>query len=391
MIAAHCAMSIKKDAYEAGREAMGQSMAKLSHRPDAIWVFGAISYDQARLLEGIRSLAGDIPLIGCTTDGEISSSGLSTDSVVVLSLASDHIRFRTLAVESLSRDSLAAGISLGNKLQGTGCSYLQIFSDGLTGNATQIIGGIKQVLGNKIRIAGGTAGDGGAFTRTYQYCDDRLLTDSIVAIAFIGDFHLGSGGESGWIPFGVAKRVTKSIGNVVYELDGQPALQVYEKFLGKYASCLPAVGVEYPLALLGTDQPVGAGCDFLCRATMGVDRETGSIAFAGDVPEGCLVKMTMGNEEDVVDAGENAARTAYDNLTKEHPAVLPKVVFIYSCMARKIVLGSKTNEEIMRVKKIVGEDIPVVGFYTYGEYACIGRDGESCFHNETLTLTIIGE
>jgi hypothetical protein len=391
MIEAHSAVSMKKDAFEAGREAMEHSMKKMSRRPDVIWAFGASSFDQAKLLEGMRTVAGDIPLVGCTTDGEISTSGLSTDSVVVLSLASDHIQFRTLAVESLSKNSLSAGVNLGKKLQDTGCKYLQIFSDGLKGNATQIIEGIRQVLGNDIRIAGGTAGDGGEFVCTYQYFNDRLLTDSIVAVAFIGDFHLGTGGESGWIPFGVAKQVTKSIGNVVYELDGQPALQVYEKFLGKYASCLPGVGVEYPLALLGIYHDAVGTNEFICRATMGVDREKGSITFAGDVPEGSMVKMTMGNEEDIILAGENATRIALDNLTQDVSTILPRVVFIYSCMARKIVLGSRTNEEIVKIKNSVGENIPIIGFYCYGEYAPIGRTGVSSFYNETITLTIIGE
>jgi len=391
MIEAHSAVSMKRDAFEAGREAMEHSMKKMSRRPDMIWAFGASSYDQAKLLEGIHTVAGDIPLIGCTTDGEISTTGLSTDSVVVLSLASDHIQFRTIAIESLSKNSRSAGVDLGEKLQDTGCKYLQIFSDGLKGNATQIIEGIKQVLGNDVNIAGGTAGDGGEFICTYQYFNDRLLTDSIVAVAFIGDFHLGTGGESGWIPFGVAKEVTKSIGNVVYELDGQPALQVYEKYLGKYASCLPGVGVEYPLALLGVYHDAVGTNEFICRATMGVDRENGSITFAGDVPEGSMVKMTMGNEGDIILAGENATRIALDNLTKDLSTTVPKVVFIYSCMARKIVLGSKTNEEIVKIKNHIGENVPLIGFYCYGEYAPIGRDGVSGFYNETITLTIIGE
>jgi hypothetical protein len=104
-----------------------------------------------------------------------------------------------------------------------------------------------------------------------------------------------------------------------------------------------------------------------------------------------MVKMTMGNEEDIILAGEDATRMALDNLTQDVSTILPKVVFIYSCMARKIVLGSRTNEEIDKIRNSVGENIPIIGFYCYGEYAPIGRTGVSSFYNETITLTIIGE
>jgi hypothetical protein len=391
MLEAYSAVSTKKDADEAGREAMQRAMGGLTGPPDMIWAFGAISYDQQKLLGGIRSAAGEVPLVGCTTDGEVSTDGLTTDSVVVMALRSDHLKFKTVTIDGLSDGSFAAGVKVGKALKGTGCQYLQIFSDGIKGNATRIIEGIKQELGNDIKVAGGTAGDGGVFSCTYQYCNDEPQTDSIVAVGFIGDFHYGTGVKSGWTPFGMAKRVTRSKGNVVYELDGQPALQVYERFLGKYASCLPAVGVEYPLALLGSNGYTDENGTFVCRATVGVNREEGAITFAGDVPEGSLVKMTMGNEQDVIQAANLAAHDAFGELKANCPTAVVKVAFIYSCMARKIVLGSKTNDEIRQVKQVVGDDTPMVGFYTYGEYAPIGEDRVSCFHNETITLTLLGE
>ena len=388
MIQAFSAVSTQTDSFEAGRQAAGEAVSKLSAKPDMIWAFGAISYDQQRLLDGIAAASPGTPIIGCSTDGEISSSGLTVNSVVALALSSDRVRFRTAYAEHLSKDSYSAGAELAEKFQDLGCSYLQIFSDGLSGNADQIIQGIKAHLGDDIKIAGGTAGDGGDFQRTFQYTDDRAMTDSLVGVAFAGDFGFGNGVGCGWFPVGIAKKVTKAIGNVVYELDGQPALQAYEKFLGRHAVRLPAVGVEYPLGLLGPNGEVGS---FLCRATMGVDRESGSITFAGDVPEGAMVKMTIGNEEDIIQAAGDAARLAMSRLQAKNPELKPKAIFMYSCMARKIVLGSRTNEEILAVRQTIGGDVPVIGFYTYGEYAPAGQSNCSCFHNETVTMTIIGE
>ena len=309
--------------------------------------------------------------------------------MVVLALASDQIKFSTVAVDFLSQDSFKAGIKVGEQFINNNIKYIQIFSDGLLGNGSKIVEGIQKVLGKNINIAGGTAGDGSLFTRTYQYHNDKVLTNSIVSVAFEGDFPFATGVSSGWTPVGMAKEVTKSIDNVVYELDGQPALDVYKKFLGKHASLLPAVGVEYPLGLLGPQGDVEEDGYFLCRATMGVDHEKGSITFAGDVPQGAMVKMTMGNELDIVKAAKEAAQRALDQLKKKN--IQPKVAFLYSCMARKIVLGSRTNEEILAVKEVIGKDFPIIGFYTYGEYAPVGKHHLSCLHNEVATITIIGE
>jgi hypothetical protein len=390
MIQAFSAVSAQQDAFEAGKEAASAAMAKLAAKTIMLWVFGAITYDQQRLMDGIAAAAPEVPVVGCTTDGEISSRGLSLNSVVVMALASDTIRCQTAWVEHLSNDSYGAGARIGEAFQDSGSRYIQIFSDGISGNADQIIQGIKAKMGDDIKIAGGTAGDGGDFKQTHQYIGNKVLTDSITAVAFQGQFGLGTGTACGWFPVGIAKKVTRSVGNVVYELDGQPALQAYEKFLGKYAERLPAVGVEYPLVLLDPERETEEEGYYLCRATVGVDRKAGAIIFAGDVPEGCLVKMTIGNDGDIIQAAKQAALSAMGKLRRNDPDLKPQAIFLYSCMARKIVLGTRTDEEIMAVRQVVGRDVPIIGFYTYGEYAPLGECELSRFHNETATLSIIG-
>ncbi len=390
MIQASSGVSRHKDSLQAGREAAGEALRHLSRPADILWVFSTISHNQQQLLDGVASVAGSIPLVGCSTDGEISSSGLSTDSAVVMAMRSDVIRFHTACVSQLSGGSFDAGADLGRIFSKRNCRYFQIFSDGLTGNAVKIIEGIKSVLGDEILIAGGTAGDGGRFVRTFQYQDGRAVTDSITAVAFEGDFCLGTGIGCGWFPVGTAKKVTRSEANILYELDGHPALPVYEKFLGRYASQLPAVGVEYPLGLLGSREDGEEGDNFICRATMGVDHEKQFIRFAGDIPEGSMVKMTMGNENDLLKAAGKAAHDALADLRRQGPAVQARALFLYSCMARRIVLGSRTAEEIAEIRKITGEDIPIIGFYTYGEYAPAGKRRLSNFHNETMTISVIG-
>jgi len=241
-------------------------------------------------------------------------------------------------------------------------------------------------LGERVPIAGGTAGDSGKFHRTWQFAGRKLLTDAAVAIGFSGNFHLGTGVRSGWSPIGLAKKVTRASGNILYELNGEPALQVYERFLGKHAQNLPAVGVEYPLGLVGRCLDDDHQDYYLLRATMSVDRQRGSIQFAGEIPQGAVVHFTCGDSNSILAATTDAARLAGVELGDASPVM----VFFYSCMARKIVLGQRTQEELDRVRKIFGDAVPVLGFYTYGEYSRISCDHPSLLHNETATISVVG-
>ncbi|MCG6877870.1 MAG: FIST C-terminal domain-containing protein, partial [Deltaproteobacteria bacterium] len=196
----------------------------------------------------------------------------------------------------------------------------------------------------------------------------------------------GVGVQSGWNSIGLTKTVTGACGNKVFELNGEPALKVYERFLGKHASELPAIGVEYPLGLLGKAGDVGETKYSMLRATMSVNREEGSITFAGEIPEGAEVSLTCGDIASVLHASEEAARLAVSDLGNATVAM----IFCYSCMARKIVLGSRTMEEIELIRQKIGPDLPIAGFYSYGEYSPVRCGGISYLHNETATVSVIG-
>jgi hypothetical protein len=336
-------------------------------------------------LEGVNQTAGTRNIVGCTTAGEMSSDGYHKGSAVLGGIISDQIEFSIADVENLSQNFELAGKQLADKLSPS-VQYMQLFSDGISGNGCAILRGIMSVLGEGVPIAGGTAGDSGKFHRTWQFAGRKLLTDAAVAIGFSGDFHLGTGVRSGWSPIGLAKKVTRASGNILYELNGEPALQVYERFLGKHAQNLPAVGVEYPLGLVGRCLDDDHQDYYLLRATMSVDRQRGSIQFAGEIPQGAVVHFTCGDSNSILAATTDAARLAGVDLGDASPVM----VFFYSCMARKIVLGQRTQEELDRVRKIFGHEVPVLGFYTYGEYSRISCDHPSLLHNETATISVVG-
>ena len=230
---------------------MGDGLVKkLGQVPNACWLFCSPEKDLTHLVKGVCEAVGTQTLIGCTTAGEISTDGFSVGSAVLGGIATDQISFETVAIQKISRDSEQAGRDIAKAFSDS-VSYVQLFSDGITGNGCAILRGMESVFTKEIPVAGGTSGDAGKFLKTWQFKGDRVFTDSAVAIGFRGDFKLGTGVWSGWSPIGLPKKVTRSSGNVLYELNGESALKVFERFLGKHARKLPAVGVEYPLGLIG--------------------------------------------------------------------------------------------------------------------------------------------
>lgn len=384
MIRAASVKSHEKFTRSAGCRLGATLKKQLDHVPKACWLFCAPLEGIEELLKGIQEGAGTDQIIGCTSDGEISNSGLSVNSAVLGGIVTDRIDFEIVTVEGLA-DSAAAGRRLAQSLSSTP-KCLQIFSDGLTGNGCALLEGIASVLGDFTPVSGGAAGDNGAFVKTLQFSHGQVYTDAVCGIAFYGDFQMGTGVHSGWVPIGLSKQVTKVRGKVVYELNGEPALDVLYRFLGQHADKLPAIGVEYPLGFKVPSKGENKEELYMLRATMSVDRKERSITFAGEIPEGAMVNLTCGDKTSILEAAETAAKKARFALGNTKA----EIVFCYSCMARKIVLGRRTEEEIDRVRAEFGTQVPIFGFYTYGEFCPISPAAPNYLHNETITLSVLG-
>ncbi len=366
---------------------MGEALQKkLGSPPKACWLFCPPLANLENLIKGICEGAGTDQLIGCTTAGEISSDGLSINSAVLGGIVSDNVDFEIVMAQGLKKDSAATGRQLAKSFSSPP-RYLQIFSDGLSGNGCAILRGIADVLGGTVPVSGGAAGDSGDFIKTLQFAQNQIYSDAICGIGFYGDFQLGTGVQSGWAPVGLAKQVTRAQGKTVYELNGEPALNVYERFLGQHAAKLPAIGVEYPLGFTKFTESADSPGQYVLRATMSVDRKARSITFAGEIPEGAMVNLTCGDKTSILKAAKAAAVEASAAIDDN----IPKVIFCYSCMARKIVLGRSTEEEIDQVQSQFGRQVPIIGFYSYGEFCPQGPTAHSYLHNETITLSVLGD
>ncbi len=358
---------------------------RLGQTPGGCWLFCEPGDKLKEMLNGIGDAVATPNLIGCTGAAEISTTGYSTESVVLGGIASDQIEFEVVHTKNISRDCERAGEELAGKFSSK-VRYVQLFSDGITGNGCALLRGINSILEEQIPIIGGTSGDTGGLNKSWQFSGKSLLSDSAVAIGFTGNFKVGTGVQSGWSPVGLPKKVTRSSGNTLYELNGEPALNVYKRFLGKHAENLPAVGLEYPLGFYGRDGSAAGEDQFILRATMVVNHEKGSITFAGDVPEGTNAHLTCGDSTSLLEAAEKATRLALDELE----GTTPVMVFLYSCMARKNLLGQRTKEEFERINLKLGKKLPILGFYSFGEYCRVKTGGPCLFHNESATISVIG-
>ena len=364
---------------------MAQELVEqLGHTPSACWLFCEPGERMQDLVAGVYAAVGTSNLVGCTTDGEISSHGFSTGSAVLAGITSDTVKFQVAVERNIKTDSQGAGRRLGERLPRS-ARHVQMFSDGLTGNGSALLRGMNEIFGPEVAISGGTAGDARAFTQTWQFIGDTILSDAAVAISFSGDLQVGTGVRSGWIRAGIVKKVTRAAGNTVYQIDGESALAVYRRYLGPLAGKLPAVGVQFPFGMV--DEAESLGDDPVLRAPMALNEAEGSVTFAGEIPEGSTICLcTGGMADNLLNASAEAARRALDAFGTARPAM----IFFYSCMARKMILGPLAGEETQRVSSAVGRGVPVIGFYTYGEY-CPSMNGSQCrLHNETATITIVG-
>jgi hypothetical protein len=237
-------------------------------------------------------------------------------------------------------------------------------------------------------VTGGLAGDGSSFKTTWVIFQGKIYYNAIVAAGFYGDhIHIGYSSRGGWDIFGPERRVTRSQNNVLYELDNKPALALYKEYLGEKASELPASGLLFPLAIW-TDKDSARK---LVRTILGVDENTQSLTFAGDIPTGSTAQLMRANFDRLITGAGEAGEIANDSL--KIPAsnnTNPILAIAISCVGRKLLLGERTEEETEATLESLPKDTQQIGFYSYGELSPYGS-GSCDLHNQTMTLSILCE
>ena len=350
-------------------------------------VFGSVERLEAPgELDKIAAAFPGVTVVGCSTAGEISRNGVVEQraglSVTTLDMNHTDITVERQVISSMAA-SAEAGAALGKALLKPDLRYVMVLSDGLKVNGAELVRGLRSALPATTVISGGLAGDDARFGRTYVVHGKELLSGQVVAVGFYGaKFTARVMSGSGWISFGMDRRVTRSEANVVYEIDGQRALDVYSAYLGDEAANLPATGLLYPLAVR-----LAEGDQGLIRTLLAVDREKGSLTFAGDVNQGSNVRLMHANNQQLV-AGAGAA--AEDACVTTGPAAT-QLALLFSCVGRKLLMGTHIDMEIEEVATHLQPGAVVSGFYTYGEIGYYKDSGHCELHNQTMTVTSLTE
>lgn len=358
--------------------------ALVALKPNLLLVFGAIELLQ-NVAPPLATLFPKAIRAGCTTAGEISREGVSDSTCVVTAIRLDV----TQVVESSTRlvdmdDSHAAGQRLSQQLPLPGLRAVLVFGQGVAINGSALIAGMTEVLGADIPITGGLAGDAAAFQETWVLDHTGVHNDRLVCLGLYGDKLIFSHGSfGGWSPFGPARRVTLCKHNVLYELDGEPALDVYKLYLGELAKDLPASGLLFPFAMLGRDHnEVG-----LIRTILAVDEVAGSLTLAGDIDPDGYLRLMHASTDDLVEGAQAAAQAAQQAIKSQGQSL----ALLVSCVGRKLVMGGRVDEEVEAVGEVFGQGAVLAGFYSYGEISPFKRNAECKLHNQTMTVTCIAE
>jgi len=328
---------------------------------------------------------------GCSTAGEILDRTVDDRSLVALciSFSSTRVRAESVAVSDAAQSGAAAA-ELGRRLAAPDLRHVLVLSDGLLVNGTSLTAGFRASLPAGVHVTGGLAGDGTRFARTAVGLGRQIGSGSVVAIGFYGQhLHVAYGSAGGWEPFGPHRLVTRSEGNVLFELDGQPALTLYKRYLGERAAGLPATGLLFPLCLLDSrNAPRG-----LVRTILAVDEARQSLTFAGDLPQGQYVRLMKANGDALVGGAESAAQAASGpaSASPASPASADRFAVLVSCVGRRLVLGQRVEEEVEAVLAQLGGGLAAIGFYSYGEICPSGLVHSCDLHNQTMTLTVFSE
>jgi hypothetical protein len=350
-----------------------------------VLAFGARGFsDECSAFAELQRKYPNSCLAGCSTSGEIHGDALHDDSISVAVMRFAHTRLALVSAPVRSpSDSANAGDAIARQLEHPSLRAVLLFSDGLTVNGSELIRGINKVLSKEVVVTGGLAGDGDRFKSTWVIRNGAPASGFVTAVGLYGDrVHVGHGSKGGWDVFGPERTVTRSEGNVLFELDGRPALPLYKEYLGERAAGLPATALLFPLALRsqrGDDKR-------LVRTILAVDEARQALVFAGDIPQGCFAQLMRANFDRLIDGAAESAL-----MTRSHGQLqVPCLVVAVSCVGRRLVLGERTEEELERALEICPEGSRQVGFYSYGEISPYST-GSCDLHNQTMTLTTIAE
>jgi hypothetical protein len=338
-------------------------------------------------LNAVMDVYPNLEMIGCTTIAPMSSVSEYVEGSTTLTLfASDVLDFTAGVGTNIRNDIAAAARTAVNDAVGKSNKNPAFVISTPTVEQMDpalVPEAIGEVLGSSIPVFGGGAmpelpmsvpWEGAA-----QFYQRKVLTNSLPVLVVSGPLRISVGVSHGWKPVGKTAVVTKSNDFTIHEIDGEPILDFYRHYLG---AGVDQAATANPLAML--DEATGR---YYLRAPLSYDQETGSASFFGSIPEGTTVRLAMTTTEDILGGTDTSIADAMDGFPK---GSAPEGVLVVSCAVRNFLLGTRTKGEIERILAKVGPDLPVSGFYAFGEIAPLGAGTTPRFHNETCVTVLLG-
>lgn len=334
-------------------------------------------------VDEITEIFPDSLITGASTAGEIYQDEVFDDCITVSIVKFERTKILSISKEVELKDSFQDGSEMAQQLLADDLKSVFVLSDGLKVNGSQLTAGINESLPKGIVATGGLAADKDKFEKTCILVDGQLRDGFVNMIGFYGEsIQVAYGSKGGWDKLGLERQVTHSKDNIVYELDGIPALTLYKKYLGDRASGLPATGLLFPL-LVQEDKNID---ESHVRTIIGINEENNSIIFAGDIPEGSYATLMKANKDRLIDGSIGASRML--NLKKHLDEPILNIAI--SCVGRKLVLKQRTEEELEGCLEVLPKHTKQIGFYSYGEIS-LDTSGKCDFLNQTMTLTTLWE
>jgi hypothetical protein len=337
-------------------------------------------FKSVAFFDALKARYPDAIIAGCSSSGNILSGAISHDDIVITAVKSEKASFKLVSETIEDADgSFVVASKLGCELEGDNLAHIIVISDGLVVNGTEIARGFNDNKAH-VGVSGGLAGDGTDFKETFVIANAPASPKTVAAIGIYGDVKIKTGSFAGFDEFGPERKVTKSIGNVVFEIDGEPALDLYKRYLGEEAEILPVSGLYFPISVKeNTDT------NAVIRTLLAIDNDAKSLTFAGTVQENSSLKLMKSNIDNLIEnAGFAAAAAKEDGYSSG-------LCLAVSCVGRMIIMKQLVEEELDEVQNTLGDKVAVAGFYSYGELAPFEGLKECSLHNQTMTLTVIYE
>ncbi len=387
-------LSTTKNYIQATIEACNQAKISMSYdKIDLAIVFSSIEFAHPGTLKTIGSLLGNIPIIGCSSLAIISNQGIFKHGLIIILLSlSPETNLNVAHVQNITPETIVdAGMALGEKLlrgfRDVRRNLSVIFSDGMIQDSSGLLVGLQEKLGISFPLVGASASDNLSFQKTYLYFNQEVFDNGACGILWGGKLNFGLGTKHGWKPLGKPRSVTKSTGNIVKEIDGAPAVKIYEEYFAKelpqLKNDLKHISILYPIGIYIPGEE-----EYLLRNLSSIE-ENGSLVFQGSVPEHCQIRLMIGTKESCLNATHQAVEEAKKNLLG-HPI---DFALVFNSVSRYILLGRQANRELQIIKEGLGKNTPIIGIYTYGEQAPLRATsylGKTYFHNQTFTILGIG-